>query len=310
MDDPSGSSSTVPLPAAFFHPILVVLSQHPNGLRRRDLHEPAADLLDLSPEQRLERLPSGAHLRYQHRLGWGLNMLKNAGYVASAAPLWRATPKGRDLLAANPSGFEDTLNRQIVQEARLGTGMDGGAQEVESSAAAAQQTPEERIDSAIAELHGALARELLERILQASPEFFEELVLDLLHAIGYGRTAEDLEHVGRSGDGGIDGVISLDKLGLEKVFVQAKRWQGSVGRPEVQAFYGALAGRRAKKGVLITTSTFTKDAKDYCGRLSESVVVLIDGSRLAALMIENGVGVTHQREIRLARLDGDYFVDA
>ena len=169
-----------------------------------------------------------------------------------------------------------------------------------------QQSPEERIDLAVKEIEKAVARELLDRILQAPPEFFEELVLELLHKLGYGTSETDLQRVGGSGDAGIDGIISLDKLGFEKVYVQAKRWQGSVGRPEVQGFFGALAGRRAKKGVFITTSSFTREALDYGAQVSENVV-LIDGARLTSLMIEYGVGVTHHRVIRLPRVDGDYF---
>jgi restriction system protein len=126
--------------------------------------------------------------------------------------------------------------------------------------------------------------------------------------LGYGTGLEDLQHLGGSGDGGIDGVISLDKLGLEKVYVQAKRWQAAVGRPEVQGFYGALAGRRAKKGVLITTSSFTRDAREFGEQVSDSIV-LVDGTRLTTLMIDHGVGVTLYQTIRLPRIDGDYFAE-
>ena len=151
-----------------------------------------------------------------------------------------------------------------------------------------------------------MAQELLEKIAQAPPAFFEQLVLDLLHALGYGASEEDLERVGHASDGGIDGVISLDRLGFERVYVQAKRWQGSVGRPEVQAFYGALAGRRARKGVFITSSGFTREAREFGAQVAESIV-LIDGSRLTSLMIEHGVGVSHYRVLRLPKVDDDYF---
>jgi restriction system protein len=124
--------------------------------------------------------------------------------------------------------------------------------------------------------------------------------------MGYGANEHDLERVGRSGDGGIDGVISLDKLGFERVYVQAKRWQGSVGRPEVQAFYGALAGRRARKGVFMATSSFTREAREFVSQIAESIV-LIDGSRLTSLMIEHGVGVAHYRVLQVPKVDEDYF---
>lgn len=300
------SVSTVPFPKAFFHPILRILSEHPSGLRRRDLHEPVADVIGLTPAQRAEVLPSGAQFRYRLRLGWGLNMLKTAGYVESPSQgTWRITANGKDLLASSASGFDEQATRRIVRESQVGTSGEPAPEE-EPTPAESEQTPEERIETAIAELRGTVAKELLQRISQAQPAFFEGLVLHLLHALGYGSTLEDLQHLGRSGDGGIDGVISLDKLGLEKVYVQAKRWQGQVGRPEVQAFYGALAGRRARKGVLITTSSFTREAREFAEQVSDSIV-LVDGTRLSTLMIDHTVGVTHYRVIRLPRIDGDYF---
>lgn len=137
-----------------------------------------------------------------------------------------------------------------------------------------------------------------------SPSFFETIVLDLLHRMGYGASRSDLQRVGGSGDAGIDGVISLDRLGLEKVYVQAKRWQSSVGRPELQAFYGALAGQKAKKGVFITTSSFTMQATEFAR--SVEGMVLVDGLRLARLMIDCEVGVT-SRTVKIPKIDGDYF---
>lgn len=236
-------------------------------------------------------------------------MLKAAGYADSAAPgIWRITERGRDLLARYPGGFDEETGRQVIREGRREIqGEDAGSVgAAEVGEAAAQQTPDERIEGALEELRRAVARELLEKIAQAPPAFFEELVLDLLHALGYGASDDDLERVGRAGDGGIDGVISLDKLGLERVCIQAKRWQGSVGRPEVQGFYGALAGRRARKGVFITTSCFTREAREFARQVADSIV-LIDGVRLTSLMIEHGVGVTHYRVVRLPRVDEDYF---
>ena len=165
-------------------------------------------------------------------------------------------------------------------------------------------SPDDRLERALLELTGSPAVDLLEAIGQASPKFFEILVLDLLHAMGYGATRADLQHVGRSGDGGIDGIISLDRLGLERVFVQAKRWQNSVGSEEVQRFYGALAGQRATKGVFITTSAFTAQARTFANSIEK--IVLIDGQRLTQLMMEYGVAVTH-RVVKIPKLDLDYF---
>jgi len=236
-------------------------------------------------------------------------MLKAAGYIESPTPgIWRITDSGRDLLGRYPDGFDEETGRRVIREGRRET---QGEAVVASDAADAgepvtQQTPNERIDSAMEEISSAIAQELLEKIAQAPPAFFEELVLDLVHALGYGASEDDLQRVGHAGDGGIDGIISLDKLGFEKVYVQAKRWQGSVGRPDVQAFYGALAGRHARKGVFITTSTFTREAREFATHVAESIV-LIDGTRLASLMVERGVGVTHYRILRLPKVDEDYF---
>ncbi|MGA8026905.1 MAG: restriction endonuclease [Bryobacteraceae bacterium] len=173
------------------------------------------------------------------------------------------------------------------------------------------QTPEEQFTSAYRVLHDTLANDVLEAAKQASPEFFENLVVDLLVAIGYGGSRSDAgEAVGHSGDGGIDGIIKEDKLGLDTIYIQAKRWKdGVVSRPVVQAFAGSLDGVKARKGVLITTSTFTQDALKYVEKI-EKKIVLIDGRQLADLMIEYNIGVTAvqpSQAFMLKRLDEDYF---
>ncbi|MDP2606991.1 MAG: restriction endonuclease [Deltaproteobacteria bacterium] len=303
------TNSTLPAQAAFHHAVLRHLALHPDGDRRRNIHEAVPDLMGLNEVQRTERLANLPHLRYRHRSGWALSMLKAAGYVDSPDPgIWRITDRGRTLLARYPDGFDTETAREVIREGRReiqGEDASDGSPLGEVGATI-QQTPDERIDTALGEIHRLVAEELLDKIAQAPPVFFEDLVLDLLHALGYGASEEDLERVGHSGDGGIDGVISLDKLGFERVYVQAKRWQGSVGRPEVQAFYGALAGRRARKGVFITTSGFTREAREFGSQMADTIV-LIDGPRLTSLMIDNGVGVTHYRVLRLPRVDDDYF---
>jgi restriction system protein len=157
-------------------------------------------------------------------------------------------------------------------------------------------------------LRSALAAELLDRVFDQSPEFFEQLVLDVLHAMGYGGSRDDAAaRLGQSGDEGVDGVIREDRLGLDLIYVQAKRWKNVVGRPEIQKFFGALHGQRATKGVFITTSTFSKEAVEYADGVTPRVI-LVDGKELAQLMIEHAVGVTVSREYELKRLDLDYFV--
>ena len=301
-------TGSLPSQVQFYHAILRHLASRPEGDKREAIHAAMPDLLQLTEDQRRERLANLPHLRYRHRSGWGLSMLKAAGLVDSPSRgIWRITERGQALLAEYPDGFDDNTGRRLLRESRLPAAA-GADAEVTGPANVdlGQLTPDERIDAAVQELGSAVAAELLEQIGKMPPAFFEELVLDLLHALGYGTREEDLQRVGAAGDGGIDGIISLDRLGFEKVYVQAKRWQGSVGRPDIQAFFGALAARRAKKGVFITTSSFTREARDFEGHIAETVV-LIDGVRLTSLMIEHGVGVTHYRTVRLPKVDSDYF---
>ena len=177
-------------------------------------------------------------------------------------------------------------------------------------ATASPTTPEESIELAYLGLREQLAQELLSRILACSPTFFEQLVVELLVKMGYGGSRRDAgERIGQTGDGGIDGIIKEDRLGLDLIFIQAKRWQGSVGRPEIQKFVGALQGQRARKGVFITTSTYTPDAIDYASRI-DTKVVLIDGKHLSALMIDFDVGVSVSASYVVKRVDSDYFEES
>lgn len=189
-------------------------------------------------------------------------------------------------------------------EVRLRAPKDAAAAASLPAADSPAASPDDRLEAAIAEMRRTVAAELPEVLAQVPPASFETIVLDLLHRMGYGASRADLQRVGKAGDGGIDGVISLDRLGLEKVYVQAKRWQSPVGRPEVQGFYGALAGQRAGKGVFITTSTFSPQAVEFAR--SVEGIVLVDGRRLAELMIDHEVGVT-LRPVKVPKLDGDYF---
>ena len=169
------------------------------------------------------------------------------------------------------------------------------------------ETPEELLESSYQSLRSELAQRVLEQVRSCSPRFFERLVVDLLVAMGYGGSKKDAEAVGRTGDGGIDGVIKEDRLGLDVVYVQAKRWESTVGRPVVQAFAGSLEGHGARKGVMITTSGFSADAKEFAARLQTKAIVLIDGDQLAELMIDHGVGVKERATYTVKTLDPDYF---
>jgi restriction system protein len=303
---------SIPSYDVFISPLLQVLAAHPKGLRARDAYEAVADAIGMSDADRATMLPSGVQPIYQNRLGWAHDRLKRAGYSESLQRgFWRLTDGGRAFAAAHPNGLDEKTIERLALVAK--TSKMGEVQPPLPSAAAAiaameRQSPEERIDEAIEELNESVSRDLLALISNASPAFFERLVLDLLLAMGYGATRDDLQQLGGSGDGGIDGIVALDRLGLEKVYVQAKRWKATVGRPEIQGFYGALAGKRARKGVFITTSDFSREAREYAQQVSDSIV-LVGGQRLAQLMIAHGVGVTH-KPVRVARVDGDYFEEA
>lgn len=302
----------VPTYDKFIEPVLRYLARHPEGATTREVCESVAESLKLTEADRAELLPSGAQAVYRNRVGWAHDRLKRAKYSSSPRRgFWKLTPEGLAFAKQHP---EPLSARQIEKLALVNRGVrlrpktedaaepPGGGEN--QTALEATVSPDDRLGQALDELRQAVVEELLEVIKQVSPTYFETIVLDLLHAMGYGTSRSDLQRVGGSGDGGIDGIISLDRLGLEKVYIQAKRWQNSVGRPEVQAFYGALAGQRANKGVFITTSTFTTQAVEFARSVER--VVLVDGDRLAMLMIEYGVGVTH-RIVKIPKLDSDYF---
>ena len=307
---------TVPTYVEFIEPLLRVLVMHPGGIRAPDAYALVATATALSEDERAQLLPSGRQAVYVNRLGWAHDRLKRAGYSSSPRRAWwTVTPEGVAFAKAHPT----TIPQEVIDalahvgpDSRLRPDTSEGDGPADVAAIAPQvppavASPEERIDIAVKELHDSVAGDLLDLIAANTPAFFEQLVLDFLHALGYGTDPDSLHRVGRSGDGGIDGIISLDRLGFEKVYVQAKRWQGSVGRPEIQGFFGALAGHRATKGVFITTSSFTKEAREYAARVSDSLV-LVDGARLTSLMISHGVGVSHSI-LKLAKIDSDYFDD-
>lgn len=303
---------TVPTYDKFIEPILRYLAGHPDGALARDAHEAAAQTLGLSDAERQELLPSGTQPVYKNRAGWAHDRLKRAGLSSSPRRgYWQLTPRGIEFAASHSTplpaadveqlavGFMDVRLRERTDQPNTPAPLPDPASSVSVTA-----SPDDRLGEAIVELRASVAAELLEALRTASPSFFETIVLDLLHKMGYGASRADLQRVGGSGDGGIDGVISLDKLGLEKVYVQAKRWQQTVGRPEVQAFYGALAGQRANKGVFIATSSYTPQALEFARSVER--VVVIDGARLAQLMIDHEVGVT-ARVVRVPKIDSDYF---
>jgi|CZCB01.1.fsa_nt_gi restriction system protein len=265
-----------------------------------------ADQLNLSAEDRREMLPSGRQTRFRNRVGWVATHFRKAGLLESTGRgKFRITARGIEVLKENPQ-YLDMKYLQQFPEYREFRGLNNSEEDDPPPSPDNLQTPEELLEFAHQKLIAQLSEELLERVKNSSPDFFEKLVLDLLVTMGYGGSVKDAaEKVGRTGDGGIDGVIKEDKLGLDVICVQAKRWQNPVGVSVVREFVGSLLDRKAKKGVLITTSSFSNEAREYAARVGNTV--LVDGQKLAELMIEHGVGVTEIARYTLHKIDSDYF---
>ena len=280
----------------------------------RETHEALATFFGLSSEELAQRIPSGTAFLFANRIGWAKTHLKGAGLIeAPARSVYRLTARGRTLLAASPPIVNLSVLRAFPEYNEFRSGGNSNASNAaanpDASEVLEQRTPDDLIDEGYRLARAALAAELRERIHSMSPAGFEQLVIDLLTAMGYGGAYEDAAKVvGRSGDEGIDGVIKEDRLGLDTIYVQAKRWQAVVGRPEIQRFAGALQGQRARKGVFITSSTFSGEALKYAASI-QTTIVLLDGAMLAELMIDHGVGVATMKRIEIKRVDSDYFAE-
>lgn len=261
----------------------------------------------LSDEDKKELLPSGRQQKFANRVGWSRTYLKKAGLLESTGRgKFRITESGLDVLKSNPPQIDVKFLEQFPSFLEFKECSSTGNKTAESCAEV-NKTPEEMLESSYLELRESLAQELLDRIRRCHPEFFEKLVVDLLVAMGYGGSLKDAgKAIGKSGDGGVDGIIKEDKLGLDVVYIQAKRWENTVGRPVVQAFAGSLMGLMARKGVLITASKFSQEAIDYVNRIDKKIV-LIEGEELAQLMIDHGIGVTEVTSYTVNRIDLDYF---
>jgi restriction system protein len=275
-----------------------------------------ADRLGLSQVEREVMLPSGKMRILNNRIHWAKFYMSKAGLIDSPKRgVFTASSAGKALLATNPPRIDvETLKRFPAFANFYNQTGEATAPQMQvqtTPAPAFDSTPEEQIEAAHSVLTKALRADLLLRVLEQPPSFFERLIVELLVAMGYGGSHEDAaRQLGKSGDGGIDGVIDEDRLGLDRIYVQAKRYAvgSSVGRPEVQGFVGSLVGIGANKGVFVTTSTFSKQALDYAKGLQQRVI-LIDGARLTELMVEFGVGVRVSRVIEVKRLDEDFFAD-
>ena len=273
----------------------------------REAVESLAMNFKLTEQERREMLPSGQPEIFDNRIGWARTYIKKAGLIeAPKRGVNRITPRGLDVLQKKPERIDVNYLAQFKEFQEFRT-LRHAKQDEEQEAEANNKTPEEALENAYQKIRDDLAADLRKRLKTCSPAFFERLVVEVIVKMGYGGTRLDAgKAIGKSGDGGIDGIIKEDKLGLDAIYIQAKRWDNTIGRPEIQKFVGALTGQRAKKGLFITTSEFSAESEDYVSRI-DAKVVLIDGETLAQLMIDHGVGVSTVNTYELKKVDSDYF---
>lgn len=286
-------------------------------IKASDFQELLANHFKLTAAERAEVLPSGTQRRWNHRVNWALYDLFRAGLVDKPKRgMYVITDKGRQVAQKKPKIIDRDFLMQFpefvqwIQGSRNSDSVakpGSGSEPVSTLSGSSSSTPEEAIEAAHQLIQNALRKDLLDLVKRMDPVRFEQLVLDLLLAMGYGGSREEAAQVTKaSHDEGIDGVINEDRLGLDVIYLQAKRWQQTVGRKEIQSFVGALAGQQANKGVFITTSDFADTAVQYARKVSQKVI-LIDGERLAELMIQHNIGVSLSRAYEVKHVDSDYF---
>jgi restriction system protein len=303
-----GTDMPLPTYEDMMLPILVNASDGKEHTGRAAI-EAAAAAFQLTADQRAELLPSGTQPIVENRANWARFYMTRAGLlVAPRRGLHKITERGRQVLEQNPTRVDNKLLMMFPEFIQFKSAKPNNDSSVIEPLEVTDKTPQESIEFGYQKIRAELESELLALVKKCSPSFFERLVVDLLVKMGYGGSLQDAGRaIGRSGDGGIDGIIKEDRLGLDVVYIQAKRWDNTVvGRPEIQRFVGALVGMRARKGVVLTTSSFSQDAQHYVSTV-DSKVVLIDGRELASLMIDHNVGVSAMTTYELKRVDSDYF---
>jgi restriction system protein len=297
-------------------PLLQFAARKGTEISTSEAVEALATELGLTEDDLKEMLPSGIQSTFVNRVGWASTYMKKAGLLeATRRGFYQITDRGRDLLKKQPKTINVKLLKQYPEflefQQLKGTRSVDKVAESKGSSDISTATPSEALETAYENLRDELADELLARLKKISPSFFERVVVELLVKMGYGGSRADAgKAIGRSGDGGIDGIIKEDKLGLDVVYIQAKRWDNNpVGRPDVMQFAGALQAQRANKGIFITTSRFTDDARSYVSQIG-SKIVLIDGEQLTNLMIEHDVGVSTVSLYPVKKVDSDYFEES
>lgn len=296
------------MPIPDYQSIMLPLLLAVGDQKEHSIHSIIEDLavsFHLTESERRELLPSGQQEIFDNRVGWARTYMKKAGLVESPKRgQVRITERGKKTLDTKPG----QINVQFLEQFPEFIQFRNIKKEKETHAGIPEvETPAEVLENAFQSLRQSLATDLLEQIRKSSPALFEKIVVELLVTMGYGGSRKDAgEAVGKSGDEGIDGFIKEDRLGLDIIYIQAKRWANTVGRPEIQKFAGALQGQRAKKGIFITASDFSKEARDFASRI-DSKIVLIEGHQLAQFMIDHNIGVAPVTNYEVKRIDSDYF---
>ncbi|WP_348788448.1 restriction endonuclease [Leifsonia sp. NPDC080035] len=301
------AQSLVPIWPAFVIPVLSILA---NGetMQRRELHDAAADAVGLSADARTETLNSGG-TRYMQRVGWALSNLSKAGWIdRPARAQYAITDAGREALRLHADGFDYAKAREVFRQYWPERPVRATSIELSDASPVDIADPVEQIEDGINRIEREVGEELLARLRESHPDFFEQAVVDLLLAMGYGGAEQRGKRIGGPNDEGVDGIIDQDALGLDRIYVQAKRYKdgNTIGRETIQAFVGALHGFGASRGVFLTTSSFTSGAIEYA-RNVQSRVILIDGKRLVSLMIKYRVGVQVKRTYATVEVDADFF---
>ena len=276
-----------------------------------ETHNALSEHFKLTDEELRKLLPSGLQPIFRNRVGWARTYMKKAGLLTSPKrALFKISDKGLVLLKENPTEITAKLltrYKEFVEFKSIKREKESGTSESALIEDDTNQTPEESLEYAYQKLHSELSKEVLDIVKTCSPAFFEKLVIDLLITMGYGGSRKDAgEAMGKSGDGGIDGIIKEDKLGLDIIYLQAKRWENAVPVKEIRDFTGALASKKAKKGIFITTSTFPNSVYEFVEQV-EYKIILIDGERLANLMIDNNIGLSTVNTYQIKIIDSDYF---
>lgn len=308
----------VPDYQTFMLPVLRYIGSHPErDVPMTELKSAMAAEFKLGEEDLNQQLPSGTQTTFVNRLSWAGVYMKKAGLlIAPRRGHLQITSRGQEVLTRKLDRINGAVLRQFpefvaFQSAKAQNAAASRSGKPDDTNGGETETPLESLEAGHLRLRAELADDLLQRLKQSSPSFFENVVVELLVKMGYGGSRADAgKAIGRAGDGGVDGIIKEDRLGLDTIYLQAKRWTDKpVGRPDVQQFAGALAGQGAVKGIFITTSIFTKEATEYAGSLRNAKLVLIDGEDLAELMIDHNIGVATAATYEVKRIDSDYFTE-